>query len=210
MNLDFVDLNVLEKELDRLSAFHRIAFAASCCERLFPNYCVFAREEKWGNPSVLRNALNEVWESLEKRAFDVNKIHALMEDCLAEAPDSDNVSISAYDFEAQAVVTAICRTLKACIDPDTKLILKVEDPVGDTLFAGVELIEESKEPSAWEVKTLEEKFKIIASNPLSVREIAKQQEDLQKLKDAETLDSELLEWLRTTSYNNGKSLIDLS
>lgn len=210
MNLDFVDLNVLEKQLDRLSAVHRIAFAASCCERLFPNYCVFAREEKWGNPSVLRKALNEVWESLEKKAFDRTKIHALMEDCLAEAPDSDDVSISAYDFEAQSVVAAICLTLKACLDPDTKLILKVEQPVGDTLFAGVELIEESTDPLGWEVKTLEQKFKIIASHPLAVREMAKQNQGLQKLRESDRLSPELLEWLRTSSYNNGKSLIDLS
>lgn len=210
MNLDFFELNVLEKELEQISAFHRIAFAASCCERLFPNYCVFAREEKWGNPSVLRNALDEIWDGLEKRTFDAAKISALIEDCLAEAPDSDDVAISAYDFEAQSVVAAICCTLKACLDPEPKLILKVEAPLGDTLFTGVELIEESKAPLAWDVKTLEDKFKIITSNPLSVREIAKQKEDLQRLKEAETLEPELLEWLRVTSHNNGKSLIDLS
>ena len=50
----------------------------------------------------------------------------------------------------------------------------------------------------------------ILNHPFAIREIAKQKEDLQRLKDVETLEPELLEWLRTTSYNNGKSLIDLS
>ena len=44
----------------------------------------------------------------------------------------------------------------------------------------------------------------------AVRELTKQSEDLQRLKEAETLDRDFLEWLRTSFGNNGRSKIDLS
>ncbi|MEZ2250370.1 hypothetical protein [Microcoleus sp.] len=50
----------------------------------------------------------------------------------------------------------------------------------------------------------------MASHPFAVREMAKEAEDLQRLKETETLTRDFLEWLRTSSHNNGKSLIDLS
>lgn len=50
----------------------------------------------------------------------------------------------------------------------------------------------------------------IASHPLAVREMAKQTEDLQRLKGTDILDEDFLEWLRTSSNNNGVSLIGLS
>lgn len=62
----------------------------------------------------------------------------------------------------------------------------------------------------WGRRPLEEQRREIASHPFAVREMAKQTEDLQRLKNAEILDEELLLWLRTSSSNNGKSLIDLS
>jgi len=40
--------------------------------------------------------------------------------------------------------------------------------------------------------------------------MAKETEDLQKLQATETLDMELLEWLRTSFNNDDKSLIDLA
>ncbi len=49
---------------------------------------------------------------------------------------------------------------------------------------------------------------MIANHPLAVRELAKENEDLQRLKEAKTLDCELLKWLRTSFNNDGKSIID--
>jgi uncharacterized protein len=40
--------------------------------------------------------------------------------------------------------------------------------------------------------------------------MAKQSEDLQRLKQAEELDRDFVEWLRTSFDNDGKSLIDLA
>ena len=47
------------------------------------------------------------------------------------------------------------------------------------------------------------------NHPLLIREIAKQNEDLQRLQETQTLDREFLEWLRTSFDNDGKSNVDL-
>ncbi|MFB2919332.1 MULTISPECIES: DUF416 family protein [Aerosakkonema] len=80
MKLEFDDLEALEKELEGLPPLHRVAFAASICERLLPNYDVFYREEAWGDPSILRTALDEVWQILQGKPLDEPKINQLMDD----------------------------------------------------------------------------------------------------------------------------------
>jgi uncharacterized protein len=40
--------------------------------------------------------------------------------------------------------------------------------------------------------------------------MAKENEDLQRLKEVETLEPEFLQWLRTSFDNSGKSIMDTS
>jgi hypothetical protein len=79
MDLYFENFDSLKKELEGISPLHRVAFAASLCERVLPNYSAFSREEGWGDPSVLRAALDEVWQILLGKPLDESKIHQLME-----------------------------------------------------------------------------------------------------------------------------------
>lgn len=201
MNLKFYDFESLEKEIEKLPPLHRIAFAASGCERLLPNYNAFSREENWGDISILRKALDEVWQILGGKPVDVTAIKQLKFDCY-----SDNIVPNAEDFAgfcglAQEACSAIYYTLDACIDQTPKTILKI----AEYLAAGIELFQD------WNIDmNSPEYIETIAKHPFAVKEMAKQNEDLQRLKDAEILEPELLEWLRTTSHNNGKSLIDLS
>jgi hypothetical protein len=46
--IDHFDEDKLCLQLGVLSERHRIAFAASCCERMLPNYDAFAAMERWG------------------------------------------------------------------------------------------------------------------------------------------------------------------
>ncbi|MBC6423541.1 MAG: DUF416 family protein [Hormoscilla sp. SP5CHS1] len=56
---------------------HRLAFAAACCERLLPTYNAFCRRENWGNPALLRKALDEVWQVLQGKSVDAARISEL-------------------------------------------------------------------------------------------------------------------------------------
>lgn len=200
MNLRFYDFETLEKELEGLPALHRIAFAAACCERLLPNYNAFAREESWGAPSIFRYALNEVWQILQGKPVDVATIRQLRDACDSDdiIPHSDD--FSGYVAEAQEAAIAIYTTLDACIEPTPERIVKVAECVAFTIEFFID----------WDVPTeIEECIETIACHPFTVREMAKQNEDLQKLKDTKELNQDLLEWLRTSFNNDGRSLIDL-
>ncbi|HAG81307.1 MAG TPA: hypothetical protein DCL61_09060, partial [Cyanobacteria bacterium UBA12227] len=65
MNHQFFEFDTLAQELEGLSPIHRVAFAAACCERMLPNYNTFCRQVDWGDPSVPRKALDEVWQILQ-------------------------------------------------------------------------------------------------------------------------------------------------
>lgn len=46
----------LKPQLERLPPKHRTAFAATCCERLLPNYSEFTRQVEWDEPDTLRGS----------------------------------------------------------------------------------------------------------------------------------------------------------
>lgn len=208
MNLDLYQFDALEKELEGLPPLHRIAFAASCCERLLPNYNAFSRRGNWGDPSMLRTALNEVWQILQGKLVDVIIIHQLIKSCEDAIPDSDDfISPNLiYDVEAQEAGIAVCVTLEACLSPTPQQIIRVASCVTNTIDAFVPVIDKSFDNS-WSLK---KQYETIANHPLAVREMAKQSEDLHRLKQLEKLEPDFLEWLRTSCNNDGKSLIDIA
>ena len=206
MNLNLYKFDELDQELERLQPFHRLAFAAACCERMLPNYNAFSRMENWGNPSILRIALDEVWHILQGKPVDAALIQQLIEDCEDAIPDSDEIG-GFYDVEAQEAAIAICVTLETCLDPSVQQIIRVVNCVTNTIDAFVLERDKSFNESEVGLKKLQE---LIANHPLAVREMVKQSEDLQKLKETLSLNKHLIEWLHTSSNNNGKSLINLS
>jgi len=52
--------------LRRIFLLHRVAFAVTIAEKLYPNYVAFSKNKNWGDPNVLRGALDEIWKSIEE------------------------------------------------------------------------------------------------------------------------------------------------
>jgi uncharacterized protein YjaG (DUF416 family) len=205
--LDYRKLSTLEKELEDCSPYQRLAFGASMCERLLPNYSAFVRNRK-GDTSRVRSALDEVWKILLNQQVDAIKVEQLIEICEALQPEEDDEGL--YIYEASMTLKGIHYLLQACLDLSSQNITKIAEVIGDILFEFI-FIEKDKAHQGWhEEISFDQQLKEISKHPLVVREIAKQNQDIQRLKEVETLDREFLEWLRTSSYNNGKSLIDLS
>jgi uncharacterized protein len=209
MNLQLYEFDVLEAELTELSPVHRLAFAASCCERLLPNYSLVKQEDGWGNSSTLRNALNEVWSFIEGQPVNGKQIRQLLEVCEETVPKADDVSESQYDVEAQQAASAICFILEACLDPTPKNIIKVAKCVMNTIDGYLSAMKDIEEPNWWDEKSLEEQKEEFTKHQFVIREITKQSEDLQKLKNVKKLERDFLQWLRNSFDNQGKSLIDL-
>jgi hypothetical protein len=207
MNLDIYNLDAMEQAIAKLSTFHQLAFAASCCERLLPNYRAFYRENQHGNPDILRIALDEVWQFIQETSMDFTRIRQLIADCDDAVPDIDG---GIYIYQAECAAMAIYYTLQACLEPmNIKLMVKVVECVGNTIDEFIRLQKDITEPS-WFEKSYEEQKEEIAHHPFTVRETAKQIEDLHRLKEVGILDRSFLESLRTSFDNGGRSLIDLS
>lgn len=209
MNLKLYEFDALEAELTELPPVHRLAFAAACCERLLPNFGLVRQEDGWGDPSILRNALNEVWSFIQGKPLSSEQIRQLLKVCNEVVPYADDVSVSQYDVEAQEAASAICFTLEACLDPTPKNIIKVATSVMNTIDGYLSAVKDIEDPNWDNGKSLKEQKEEFALHPLAVREISKQSEDLQSLKNLEKLVPNFVQWLRTSFDNQGKSLIDL-
>jgi uncharacterized protein len=209
MNRHFFEFDTLEKELEDLPSFHRVAFAAACCERMLPNYSAFCRMYDFGDATIPRKALDEVWEILQGKPVDPVKIDELIEECVREDVAPDSLDFGGASYKAIQVLEAICKTLTACLEPSTGEIVTVAERARSIIEFYVACEDESWNLT-WEKDGKEKYLEAMASHPFAVIEMAKEAEDLQRLKEIETLNRDFLEWLRTSSHNNGKSLIDLS
>jgi hypothetical protein len=171
-------------------------------------YNKFSQIEKWGRPSLLREALDEVWLILQVKQIDLPKIGQLIEEMDGEnvLPDLNSdqfCDTNNYIFESQFTVSAIYSTLTALLTSDFKYVMGV---VKNARFETIEGFINQRD-KLYEINNCEYEMELIANDPLAKQELAKEMEDLEKLKNAETLSPELVEWLRTTSA--GKSLIPL-
>ena len=184
MNLNFDNFDTLKKELEGIRPLYRLAFASSLCERMLPNYIAFAREAGCGDPSLLRIALDEVWQILQGRPLDEPKINQLIQDCSNAPPDRDDTYDTRYLPEAEVAVIAITNTLYLCLAPSLERTVGIAIQVRETLVSFISLLESD----SWDEKTLIEQNKEVAAHPLTVREMAKQSEDLRRLKEVATLD----------------------
>jgi len=202
-------LEALEKEIAELPPAHRIAFAASCCERMIPNYSAFSRAEGWGDPAMMRTALNEVWQILQGKLVDAERIHQLQEYCNGAVPEFDYLNNTIYAYGALQSAQSICHCLELCLNPTSPIVNKIVECVVNIVTEYIRILKEDAD-SNWLNKTYAEQNEDIDNHPFTIREIAKQREDLQRLKEIATLDREFLEWLRTSFDNGGRSLIDVS
>ncbi len=128
LSFEYDKLSELENKLEELSSLHRVAFATSICERLLPNYSSFSRFGQ-ANPSLLRNALDEVWQILQGKSADAETISKLIEDCSGLPPHEGDCET--YVYEASMTIAAIRYTLEACLDPTPQQVAKVAEVAGD-------------------------------------------------------------------------------
>lgn len=217
--VEVFDEGKLTQALRELPVKHRVAFAASCCERLFPNYQAFTVMENWGNPKVLRQALDEVWQFLKEDALSKEHIHGLIQACEAVIPDTEDF-ITIFTGAAGDAAAAILYTLESCLDGSPERLALVgrvaistlDDylyTVNDLAF-GWDLLA----PNEWGQLTpsmrielvkhyQQELDKWIQQAPLMRAELAKQQQDLEALKAHTVLDPDFLEQMRHSSSKMG-------
>src|SRR5262245_20030701 len=107
------DRDSINSKLANLSFKKQLVFAASCCERLLPFYLAFSKVENWGNPALLSDALDKIWEIAKTEQTSNEELAILSRYCQDSIPDSEDFS-SPYTTMAQEAGIAIYTTLEFC------------------------------------------------------------------------------------------------
>ncbi|MDX2043932.1 MAG: DUF416 family protein [Acidobacteriota bacterium] len=189
------DLEELTQELQMLPKTHRIAFAASCCERLLPNYQAFTLIEQWGNWRVLRESLDNVWEWLKGEVLSNEQLLSLSEQCEAIAPDTEDFS-SLFTSSALDAANAVALTLQSCIKGDAAKCGEVASLARETIDMYIQMRDNL------DYSDLDFEIKIL-NDSLMQEEMRKQAEDINSLKKAATLTEDFLINLKKSSETLG-------
>jgi len=172
----------LEHRLQALPHSHRLAFAASCCERAYPNYVIFFQCAHWGGPAALRTSLNRVWDFIEGSAQALDDIGELAKRCESVTPDLDNFSTSDIDVQAGAAQEAafmVRLLLQFCRDDQLSYAVRIATFAEDTIDMYVQVLEKL-DPADPQLN------KKIAQHPFMVQEMQNQERDLLKLAGIKT------------------------
>lgn len=109
----------IDEQVAVLPARQVAAYFASAAERLMPLYEGFVNRERWGDPDVLRRALDSVWAALERN--EVANWSTLLVEVEMQTPHGD-------DFDSDHVIFA----QDACIGVDAAIqaLLGTQKPQG--------------------------------------------------------------------------------
>jgi len=185
------------QRLQALSAAQQQAFMAALCERLLPNYALYAQMAESGNPAALRAILDLVWERLSVREARID--FERQAEKLAELePASVDDSFGAR--RATEAVVALASLLDTLRGEAPEAVLEVSRISKSGVRAYIELTE--GEEDAGKLAAL------IREHPLMADEDSFQDAVLEAAEGQ--LDRESLKALRKLGRNGGVSNLGLS
>ncbi len=184
------------ERLQALSPRQQQAFMAALCERLLPNYALYAQMTGAGNPAGLRAILDLVWEQLAVREARID--FERQAEKLAELePPSDNDSFGARRaVEVVVALTSLFDTLRGG-SPDA--VLEVSRISKGGVRAFIEMTEGEEDASKL--------AKLVREHPLMADENDFQDAVLEAVEGH--LDRDALKALRHLGRNEGVSNLGL-
>ena len=168
------DEHRLRKQLEGLSKWKQLVFMVCCCERMFPNYVIFANETGWGQKELIRRALDTAWTLLLAARSCANCSH-LAQKCEDSAPDVDDF-VSSYTSAALDAAVSAAILMEAFHDFDQSGPITIATLSRDTVDMHVRDIEN--------IDTARENYKEkVLHHELMQTELRAQREDIEVVKD---------------------------
>lgn len=189
-------------KLKGLNFTKQLAFAYLTCERLYPNYVYFSDNFHFGNPQVLREAIDLLCSNIFEPIPDKNTIRFQKKALNKNIPDTENFSTIFVSLALDAC-TAISDSLDFLFDKDFSRIQNIFTYATDTVSAYIQEIDNFNYNTD---KNFQQK---IESHPLMQREIMIQSGIISFLNSGKSFDYEDLQTLLTLQENNNKSNVDL-
>ncbi len=200
METEFDEIQLASMLID-LTPLQRVAFSLFCCERLYPNYVYFSKKFNWGDSTVLRDALDQMWKYLE--GDDVSdRVDELTAKCNEITPNTEDFD-SIYVSSALDSASTTILLLQLVKDDKVDTVVEIASLCNDTVDMYVqELDDMPPNDSELDNKILE--------HPFMQREIEQQRKDIELLNKANLSDTAELEILKIKKIKLEKSNIDLS
>lgn len=184
------------QRLQALAAHQRQAFMAALCERLLPNYTLYAQMTGAGNPAGVRAILDLVWEQLSVREARID--FERQAEKLAELePPADDDSFGAR--RAVEVVVALASLLDTLRGEAPDAVLEVSRISKSGVRAFIEMTESEEDASRLS--------KLVREHPLMADENDFQDAVLEAAE--KPLDRDALKALRRLGRNDGVSNLGL-
>lgn len=170
--MEVFDEDKLERQLQKLAAWKRVAFMAQIGVRMLPNYERFSVETGFGDVSVLKRAFDTAWSWVESEELP-HDLAALREACERQAPNTEQFD-SPYTSAALDAANAAAAILDAIAHPGESRSSEVASLARDTVDLYVqELLNLDPDAADFEEK--------ISRHDLMQRELRRQREDLEAL-----------------------------
>ena len=189
------------KILEQLDLNKQAAFAYLTCERLYPNYVYFSTNFNFGNPAILRQAIDFLHLNIFKKNPDKNIVNTLIKEVEKNTPNTEDFSTS-FVSSALDTCTCILDSLDFLIDKDFSKIISISTYAKDTVDMYIREIEN--------IKAVDKNFvQKVNNHPLMSREIAIQEGIIAFLGNSKNFDYEDIQTLLHLQQNNKKSNLDL-
>ncbi|NII83153.1 DUF416 family protein [Pedobacter sp. SG908] len=185
----------IKGKLKSLTTEQQLLFAALTCERLYPNYVYFHKRFDWGDPKVLLDSMEIIYQSLFfKTLFGSDEIQEHAEAVDMVTPDTEDYSEVFVSFALDAC-TSVYSTLNFMRDQNLDHVADVASYARDT----VDMFIQVRDNLDMHVKDLETR---IANDPLMIQEKGRQLSIIEKLKalDGENVTDSIIEDLRDKSF----------
>lgn len=193
------------EELNKLKDLNfkkQAAFAYLICERLYPNYVYFSDNYNFGNPKVLREAIDYLYLNLFESNLDKNKINSLIKKVNKNTPEPGEFDTGLASSALDAC-TSIYESLNFLIDKKFSRIKDTSTFATDTVHMYIQDIDKL---DFNQDKNFQQKIK---NHPLMKKEIAMQSGIISFLNNTKVFDFGDLQTLLRLQENNKKSNLDL-
>ena len=186
------------QRLQRLEPRRQQAFMAALCERLLPNYGLYAATTGEGDPHGLRVILDLVWERLAVKEARIDFDRQAEKLAELEPPAEDDSFGARRALEAVVALSAILDTLRG---EASEAVLEVSRASRSGVRAFIELTEGEDDDTRLAA--------LVRDHPLMTDENDFQDAVLEAV-EAGPLDREALKALRRLGRNDGVSNLGLS
>lgn len=184
---------------------HQLAFGATVCEKLIPDYEAFTLVHRWGNLSLLRSTLNVIWELAQGKTLTPEEVTELRAVLAHITPELDEFK-SLYTMLAANATCTVDYLLQFYA---THAILHIENLVKLVGNGIGYYIQGVGYPSATFLSQDETKrfLEWVYNAPMLLTEYAYQKRDLELLKASPQLTVEVLSQLQKNAQQGGIGIL---